>query len=201
MLVHLALLLSPTFGLLPRVVETIQRGHVAVVENYLTAAEVDVLRLDAAALYKAGLYNAPSRDSGLKQQVHAERAVLRGSTWRDFDIGDGTARSALALKIRRLRVELATALQRDDLANDYPRHEVSYTRFAKGASLARLRVTQGRLKTRWRCPFDLRPFPNRNATRRSQRSHSLPLNGNFWSVLRGSAKSSSSYKGDCWRCP
>ena len=44
------------------------------------------------------------------------------------------------------------------------------------ANEAQLRATQGRLPRVWRCSLDLRPFPNRNETRRSQRAHSLPLN-------------------------
>ena len=109
------------------VFKTIAEGRVAVVDDFLTNAQVCALREDASQLFAAGLYNAPSRDVGLD----SGRAVLREASWSDYARGDGSARSQFASVLASLRGDLAAGLARPDLAQERGphRHEVSYTRF------------------------------------------------------------------------
>ena len=97
---------------------------------------------------------APTRDTKLKRRN--ERFVLRGSVWRDFGIGRGTARSRVAATMDKVRDACAARLGRADLQRTPPaRHEFSYTRFAPGASLAR-HVDEHHEETKgtegWRAP-------------------------------------------------
>ena len=151
---------------------SVARGRVAVVDNFLARDVVAALRSDAEELWDAGLYSvcgqrpytpiaatlvttqAPTRDTKLKRRN--ERFVLRGSVWRDFGIGRGTARSRVAATMDKVRDACAARLGRADLQRTPPaRHEFSYTRFAPGASLAR-HVDEHHEETKgtegWRAP-------------------------------------------------
>ena len=152
--------------------QSVARGNVAVVDNFLARDVVAALRSDAEELWDAGLYSvcgqrpytpiaatlvttqAPTRDTKLKRRN--ERFVLRGSVWRDFGVGRGTARSRVAATMDKVRDACAARLGRADLQRTPPaRHEFSYTRFAPGASLAR-HVDEHHEETKgtegWRAP-------------------------------------------------
>ena len=119
-----------------RVFREIGSARVAVVDDFLSRDVVAELREDAAGLWEAGLFSAPTRDTGLKRRN--ERFVLRGSVWQDYGVGRGAARRRVADTMRAVREACARELGRVDLAVDGSRrHEFSYTRFAPGASLAR----------------------------------------------------------------
>ena len=133
---------------------SVARGRVAVVDDFLARDVVAALRGDAEELWDAGLYSAPTRDTKLKRRN--ERFVLRGSVWRDFGVGRGTARSRVAATMDKVRDACAARLGRADLQRTPPaRHEFSYTRFAPGASLAR-HVDEHHEETKgtegWRAP-------------------------------------------------
>ena len=133
---------------------SVARGRVAVVDDFLARDVVAALRSDAEELWDAGLYSAPTRDTKLKRRN--ERFVLRGSVWRDFGVGRGTARSRVAATMDKVRDACAARLGRADLQRTPPaRHEFSYTRFAPGASLAR-HVDEHHEETKgtegWRAP-------------------------------------------------
>ena len=134
--------------------QSVARGRVAVIDDFLARDVVAALRDDAEELWDAGLYSAPTRDTKLKRKN--ERFVLRGSVWRDFGIGRGTARSRVAATMDKVRDACAARLGRSDLTRTPPaRHEFSYTRFAPGASLAR-HVDEHHEETKgtegWRAP-------------------------------------------------
>ena len=123
-------------------------------DDFLARDVVAALRGDAEELWDAGLYSAPTRDTKLKRRN--ERFVLRGSVWRDFGVGRGTARSRVAATMDKVRDACAARLGRADLQRTPPaRHEFSYTRFAPGASLAR-HVDEHHEETKgtegWRAP-------------------------------------------------
>ena len=123
-------------GALVPPLEPLSRGQLVVVPNWLPADLTAALREDAAGLWEAGLFSAPTRDTGLKRRN--ERFVLRGSVWQDYGVGRGAARRRVAETMRAVREACARELGRVDLAVDGARrHEFSYTRFAPGASLAR----------------------------------------------------------------
>ena len=133
---------------------SVARGRVAVVDDFLARDVVAALRGDAEELWDAGLYSAPTRDTKLKRRN--ERFVLRGSVWRDFGVGRGSARSRVAATMDKVRDACAARLGRADLQRTPPaRHELSYTRFAPGASLAR-HVDEHHEETKgtegWRAP-------------------------------------------------
>ena len=134
--------------------QSVARGRVAVIDNFLARDVVAALRDDAEELWDAGLYSAPTRDTKLKRKN--ERFVLRGSVWRDFGIGRGAARNKVAATMDKVRDACAARLGRADLQRTPPvRHEFSYTRFAPGASLAR-HVDEHHEETKgtegWRAP-------------------------------------------------
>ena len=134
--------------------QKVARGNVAVIDNFLARDVVAALRDDAEELWDAGLYSAPTRDTKLKRKN--ERFVLRGSVWRDFGIGRGSARNKVAATMDKVRDACAARLGRADLQRTPPaRHEFSYTRFAPGASLAR-HVDEHHEETKgtegWRAP-------------------------------------------------
>ena len=134
--------------------QSVARGRVAVIDNFLARDVVAALRDDAEELWDAGLYSAPTRDTKLKRKN--ERFVLRGSVWRDFGIGRGAARNKVAATMDKVRDACAARLGRSDLTRTPPaRHEFSYTRFAPGASLAR-HVDEHHEETKgtegWRAP-------------------------------------------------
>ena len=134
--------------------QSVARGNVAVIDNFLARDVVAALRDDAEELWDAGLYSAPTRDTKLKRKN--ERFVLRGSVWRDFGIGRGAARNKVAATMDKVRDACAARLGRADLQRTPPaRHEFSYTRFAPGASLAR-HVDEHHEETKgtegWRAP-------------------------------------------------
>ena len=134
--------------------QSVARGQVAVIDNFLARDVVAALRDDAEELWDAGLYSAPTRDTKLKRKN--ERFVLRGSVWRDFGVGRGTARSRVAATMDKVRDACAARLGRPDLTRTAPsQNEFSYTRFAPGASLAR-HVDEHHEETKgtegWRAP-------------------------------------------------
>mmetsp|Transcript_16558 Transcript_16558/g.49440 ORF Transcript_16558/g.49440 Transcript_16558/m.49440 type:complete len:354 (+) Transcript_16558:141-1202(+) len=133
------LLVLPAVALVPTpAIQQFQAGRVAVVDNFLDAATVKALRDDAARLYAEGRFSQPNRDTGLKQKSALQnRAVLRERAWSDYALGDGALRQRVAGKIKAMRGQLAQALGRNIDVDGAARHEVSYTRFAPGASLRR----------------------------------------------------------------
>ena len=107
--------------------QSVARGRVAVIDDFLARDVVAALRDDAEELWDAGLYSAPTRDTKLKRKN--ERFVLRGSVWRDFGIGRGAARSRVAATMDKVRDACAARLGRSDLqrtphvpAPDAPTH-------------------------------------------------------------------------------
>ncbi|KAL7545219.1 hypothetical protein ACHAWF_008567 [Thalassiosira exigua] len=137
-------------------IETIDRGGIAVVPNFLSPSETSRLRADASSLHRDGDFvvdalagygaAAGARDKASFDPTK-DRAVLpayipsrkRDGPFVSPTLGDYDARKKLTSTIAALRSDLAVALGRPglDTPDGGDNHEISYTRFGPGALLAR----------------------------------------------------------------
>ena len=154
--------LSPPSSSLPEsAIRTIRSGGIAIVPDFLGPSDSSRLRRDASDLFRGGRFVVDSlagygragqlRDKS-KFDPAKDRAVLpsfvpsagRSGPFVDASLGDADGRRRLAYAVGSLRLELAHALDRpgltalsDDEFAGVDGHEMSYTRFGPGASLAR----------------------------------------------------------------
>jgi len=134
-------------------IQTINRGGIAVIPDFLSPSAVSRLRNDASNLYQDGYftvdalasYKAGAKDKA-KFEATKDRAVLPAyipSKKKNgpfvSTIGNIDHRKKLIHRISELRSDLAVALDRPGLDTpDGPdNHEISYTRFGPGALLSR----------------------------------------------------------------
>jgi len=84
-----------------------------------------------------GLTNTAIKEQGFTQK--ADRQTFRGGAgWDDSEIGDVETRREFADRMRELRVQLATALDRPSLAEEGRlKHEMTYNWYEPGAKLGR----------------------------------------------------------------
>jgi hypothetical protein len=157
-----ALSSTTTSTLLPEsAIRTIEGGGIAIISDFLPPSAVSRLRRDAYKLYLDGNFIVDSLAGYVSKDGHRDkskfdpakdRAVLpsyvpsknRSGPFVDRNLGDVDARMLLANTVGGLRRDLARALDRPGLiALSYDEfagvdgHELSYTRFGPGASLAR----------------------------------------------------------------
>lgn len=137
-------------------IDTIERGGIAVVPNFLPPSEVSRLRSDASDLYRDGYFTVDAlagygAKAGAKDKVKFEaskdRAVLpayipskrKDGPFVSPTLGDVDGRVKLTSTIASLRTDLARSLGRPgiDTPDGADNHEISYTRFGPGAMLAR----------------------------------------------------------------
>ncbi len=149
---------ASTLSLLPdAAINTIDRGGIAVVPNFLSPKQVNKLRSDAINLYSDGHYIVDAlagydAKSGLQDSHNfdptKDRSVLpayipskkQNGPFVDTSLGDASTRKQFTSNIiGALRSELATALHRPglDTPDGGDNHEISYTRFGPGAYLSR----------------------------------------------------------------
>lgn len=138
-------------------VDTIQKGGIALIDDFLSPADVTTLRTDAQALFQeghfitdaiAGYGKTANIQDKAKFDVHKDRSVcpayipsqqLLGPFVNDA-LGNGEARRKLTKTIAQVRSELSTQLDRPGmtaLPDGLYNHELSYTRFGPGAYLKR----------------------------------------------------------------
>ena len=116
-------------------IETIHRGRIAVVENWLALDDAKALRSDAAELHGRGAFSENS-----STDLADDRSVLRLGPWKDADLGDAATRSRFTRRMEALRVELAAALERPRLLASVPQ-EISYSPGPhKGASTVNVQL-------------------------------------------------------------
>ncbi|KAL3817002.1 hypothetical protein ACHAXA_010122 [Cyclostephanos tholiformis] len=136
--------------------QRISKGGVVVIPNWVPSGLVRALREDARKLFDDGqfqpdgLTNTALREQGFNAK--ADRQTFRGGAdWDDYDVGDGKARMEFALRMGRLREELAITLDRPTLSDEgrgegwedkdksmrQRRHEITYNWYEPGAKLGR----------------------------------------------------------------
>ena len=144
-------------GNLPEsVLQTVEQGGIAVVNDFLSQSQVSRLRRDAQILHKDGHFIADSlagygkkaseRDKA-QFDPSKDRSVLpayipsrqRNGPFVERNLGDAQARVEFTKTIGNLRRELAIGLDRPgmDTPDGPNNHEISYTRFGPGAYLKR----------------------------------------------------------------
>jgi Rps23 Pro-64 3,4-dihydroxylase Tpa1-like proline 4-hydroxylase len=129
------------------VYDTIQNGKIAVVHDFFSAPEIDVLRRDATDLYINQHYTTDalaSYGTSGSFDPSKDRAVLKLQQWKNTALGDWGTRRQFAARIHDLRSDLAVhlnrpALTRGDSVTQFGEGstEMSYTRFGPGAFLKR----------------------------------------------------------------
>lgn len=136
--------------------DTINRGGIAVVPDFLSPSVVSRLRRDATDLYNDNQFIVDAlagygQKAGAKDKAQfdssKDRAVLPAyipsqkcfGPFVSTTLGDADARRDLTSTIAQLRYDLAKGLERPGLDTpDGPdNHEISFTRFGPGANLAR----------------------------------------------------------------
>lgn len=137
-------------------INTINRGGIAVVPDFLSPSEVSRLRSDASNLYNDGHFIVDAlagygSKAGVKDKAgfdtSKDRAVLpayipskkKNGPFVDGMLGDVDGRKKLTTTISALKSDLAKALDRPglDTPDGGDNHEMSFTRFGPGAMLAR----------------------------------------------------------------
>ena len=138
-------------------INTIDRGGIAVIKDFMSPSEIYRLRADASTLYYDGQFTVDAlagygkvKNAKDKASFDAtkDRAVLpayipsqkKAGPFLSTTLGDVDARQKLTTKITALRSDLAKGLDRPGIdALDYgdDNHEISFTRFGPGALLAR----------------------------------------------------------------
>mmetsp|Transcript_3263 Transcript_3263/g.4896 ORF Transcript_3263/g.4896 Transcript_3263/m.4896 type:complete len:382 (-) Transcript_3263:1313-2458(-) len=138
-------------------INTIDRGGIAVIKDFMSPSEVSRLRADASTLYYDGQFTVDAlagygKTASAKDKASfdatKDRAVLpayipsqkKAGPFLSTTLGDVDARQKLTTTITALRSDLAKGLDRPgidvlDYGND--NHEISFTRFGPGALLAR----------------------------------------------------------------
>eukprot|EP00581_Thalassiosira_minuscula_P001770 CAMPEP_0183744044 /NCGR_PEP_ID=MMETSP0737-20130205/65529_1 /TAXON_ID=385413 /ORGANISM="Thalassiosira miniscula, Strain CCMP1093" /LENGTH=384 /DNA_ID=CAMNT_0025979679 /DNA_START=78 /DNA_END=1232 /DNA_ORIENTATION=- len=137
-------------------INTIDRGGIAVVPNFMSPSEVSRLRADARNLYSEGHFIVDAlagygAKPGAKDKANfdatKDRAVLpayipsqkKNGPFVSSTLGDVECRKSLTQTIAALRSDLATSLGRPglDTPDGGDNHEISFTHFGPGALLAR----------------------------------------------------------------
>jgi len=97
----------------------------------------DAQQLFASGQFRPdGLTNTAIKEQGFTQK--ADRQTFRGGAGWDDNIGDFQTRREFADRMRELRVQLATALDRPSLAQEGTlKHEMTYNWYEPGAKLGR----------------------------------------------------------------
>mmetsp|Transcript_42182 Transcript_42182/g.76094 ORF Transcript_42182/g.76094 Transcript_42182/m.76094 type:complete len:382 (-) Transcript_42182:32-1177(-) len=137
-------------------INTIDRGGIAVIPNFLSPSEVSRLRTDARNLYHDGYFTVDAlagygAKAGAKDKASfdptKDRAVLpayipsqkKNGPFVSPTLGDVDGRKQLTTTIAALRSDLAKGLDRPglDTPDGGDNHEMSFTHFGPGAMLAR----------------------------------------------------------------
>jgi hypothetical protein len=138
-------------------INTIERGGIAIIPDFMSPSEVSRLRADASNLYNDGYFTVDAlagygKAAGAKDKAgfdaSKDRAVLpayipsqkKAGPFLSTTLGDVDARQKLTTTITALRSDLAEGLDRPGIdVLDYggDNHEISFTRFGPGALLAR----------------------------------------------------------------
>jgi hypothetical protein len=134
----------------PENVSRISGGGVVVIPDWMPIRLVRAMREDARNLFEDGqfrpdgLTNTALREQGF--DAKADRQTFRGGAdWDDYGVGDGKARLEFAIRMGRLREELAIGLNRPTLSDGGrgegegggKRHEMTYNWYEPGAKLGR----------------------------------------------------------------
>jgi Rps23 Pro-64 3,4-dihydroxylase Tpa1-like proline 4-hydroxylase len=139
------------------VVETINRGDIAQVENFLSQSEVSKLRADAQLLFRDGHFITDSlanygKNAGAKDKaqfdIRRDRSVCPAyipskaqlGPFVNEQLGNSDTRRRLTETIASVRQDLSKGLDRPGMAalpDGMYNHELSYTRFGAGAFLKR----------------------------------------------------------------
>lgn len=136
---------TPTTPLLPPdAYDTVLRGGIAVVPDFLSPSLVKSLRSDAHALYDEGHFTTDALSaygSNGRFDPARDRNVLKLREWQRPDLGRSRLRhQTMAGVVGALRADLGQQLDRPGLGS-FPLErgstEISYTRFGPGAYLKR----------------------------------------------------------------
>jgi hypothetical protein len=129
------------------VYETIQQGKIAVIPEFLSKSFVATLKRDAEDLYDTNFFATDALASyGSKGEFDPtkDRTVLKLNQWKNTALGDWDTRRTFGARMKVLRADLATNLQRPGLTQGVSvsafgegSAEISYTRFGPGAFLKR----------------------------------------------------------------
>ncbi|KAL7484580.1 hypothetical protein ACHAW6_010212 [Cyclotella cf. meneghiniana] len=151
------ILSASALSILPdNLINTIDKGGIAVLPNFLSPSQVSRLRADASNLYRDGCFTvdalagygakAGARDKS-KFDPSKDRAVLpayipsqkKNGPFVSGTLGDVDGRRQLTSTVAALRSDLAKSLGRPglDTPDGGDNHELSFTRFGPGAMLAR----------------------------------------------------------------
>jgi hypothetical protein len=127
--------------------DTIQQGKIAVIPEFLSTADVAVLKRDAADLHSSDYFSTDalaSYGTSGKFDPAKDRTVLKLKQWKNTALGDWNVRKQFGARMQNLRTDLAVNLNRPGLdrgvsvtAYGEGSAEISYTRFGPGASLKR----------------------------------------------------------------
>lgn len=129
------------------VYDTIQQGRIAVIPDFISAADVAVLKRDAVDLHSSNYFSTDALATyGTPGQFDPsrDRTVLKLQQWKNTAIGDWNVRKEFGARMQDLRTDLAVNLNRPGLdrgtsvsAYGEGSAEISYTRFGPGAFLKR----------------------------------------------------------------
>ena len=128
----------------PGSIEKIAQGGVAVEHNWLPPDLVKSLRADAKELFNAGQFQPDGLTNTARSRSEqgftskADRQTFRGGADWSSDVGNTAARKEFSDRMRRLRSELATGLDRPTLDPEGTlKHEITYNWYEPGAKLGR----------------------------------------------------------------
>jgi hypothetical protein len=131
------------------VYDTIQQGKIAVISDFLSAADVAVLHRDAANLHRSNYFSTPplaSYGTSVNSDPSKDRTVVKPQQWKNTALGDWNVRKQLGARMQSLRSDLTVNLNRPGLgrgtsttAYGEGSTEISYrySRFGPGAFLER----------------------------------------------------------------
>eukprot|EP00804_Cyclotella_cryptica_P012828 CCRYP_010605-RA/>CCRYP_010605-RA protein AED:0.00 eAED:0.00 QI:133/-1/1/1/-1/1/1/89/374 len=148
---------ASALSILPdNLINTIDKGGIAVLPNFLSPSQIRRLRTDASNLYRDGYFTVDALAGyGARAGARAkskfdpsrDRAVLpayipsqkKNGPFVSGTLGDVEGRRELTSTVASLRSDLARALGRPglDTPDGGDNHEISFTRFGPGAMLAR----------------------------------------------------------------
>ena len=139
------------------IIDTINRGGIAQVDDFLSSSQVSKLRADAQTLFREGHFitdslanygkSAAAKDKA-QFDIRRDRAVCPAyipskaalGPFVNDQLGNSDARKQLTKTVASVRNELGVALDRPGMASlpdGMYNHEISYTRFGPGAYLKR----------------------------------------------------------------
>eukprot|EP00929_Paragymnodinium_shiwhaense_P112158 TRINITY_DN80415_c0_g1_i1.p1 TRINITY_DN80415_c0_g1~~TRINITY_DN80415_c0_g1_i1.p1 ORF type:complete len:437 (+),score=64.13 TRINITY_DN80415_c0_g1_i1:86-1396(+) len=135
-----------TTALPEQAIDSIRRGEVATVQNWLPSALVTSLREDAVTLHDRGLFSGEGKgrlirdaDSGRqyisRESTSRDRQTLRRGIWSDDGSGSRRLRVQFEDRLQRVRQDVGRRLGRD-IAQPLGQN-TSYSRFGPGALMKR----------------------------------------------------------------